>query len=58
MENKYYVVKNESGLYELRQSRYKGMNHKNDICGVAQSQADLMLIYDKIFTGGVDLLSE
>ncbi len=54
----YHIVKS-GGVFELRQVRYKayhkkGGNHPHDICAVGSTIDEVLSIYDKYLTGGVE----
>jgi hypothetical protein len=49
----YYVTK-EDDLYVLRQSRYMGQDHVDDICGFAPTIAKMRTATDSLFRGAVD----
>ncbi|UMO76038.1 hypothetical protein [Planktothrix phage Pra-JY27] len=52
-EATYYVVKAESGFYELRQTRYIGKRHPHDRCGVARTIEQMREIAS-LLKGSVD----
>jgi len=48
MDNTMYVIKS-GDFYELRQTRFIGMNHPWDVCAVARSVEEMHSMVDKLW---------
>jgi hypothetical protein len=49
-----YYVTQENDLFVLRQSRYMGRDHVDDICAFARSVEQMHEMSDKLFRGAID----
>lgn len=49
-----YYIEEYTGHAYLRQTRFKGQSHPHDVCAVGHDVAEVLAMYDKFLTGGVE----
>lgn len=51
-----YYLKSTGGMIELRQTRFKDRKteHPHDVCAIGRSKGEVLAMYDRHLSGGVE----